>query len=78
MKNGTREIINAGTNVQYGDGTVASRAAITASTKLTVLAIRKAVRALKRQDAPTINGNYVAIIHPDIAFDLNTMGALAV
>ena len=66
----TREVINAGTNVQYGDGTVASRVALTASDKLTVLAIRKAVRTLKRQDAPMINGNYVAIVHPDIAFDL--------
>jgi len=66
----TREIINAGTNVQYGDGTVASRSAITSSTKLTVLAIRKAVRTLKRENAPMINGNYVAIVHPDTAFDL--------
>lgn len=66
----TREIINAGTNVQYGDGTKSSRSSLTASDKLTVLAVRKAVRALKRQDAPMINGNYVAIVHPDIAFDL--------
>ena len=66
----TREIINAGTNVQYGDGSKSSRSSLTASDKLTVLAVRKAVRALKRQDAPMINGNYVAIVHPDIAFDL--------
>lgn len=66
----TREIINAGTNVQYGDGTKSSRSALTAADKLTVLAVRKAVRTLKRQDAPMINGNYVAIVHPDIAFDL--------
>ena len=66
----TREIINAGTNVQYGDGTVASRSALTAANKLTVLAIRKAVRTLKRENAPMINGNYVAIIHPDVSFDL--------
>ena len=66
----TREIINAGTNVQYGDGTVASRSAVSPSTKLTVLAIRKAVRTLKRENAPMINGNYVAIVHPDTAFDI--------
>lgn len=66
----TKEIINAGTNVLYGDGTTASRSAITASVKLTVLAIRKAVRTLKRQNAPMINGNYVAIVHPDTAFDI--------
>ena len=66
----TREIINAGTNVQYGDGTTASRHALTASVKLTVLAVRKAVRTLKRQNAPMINGSYVAIVHPDTAFDI--------
>jgi len=66
----TREIINAGTNVQYADGTVSARSALTASNKLTVLAIRKAVRTLKRQNAPMINGSYVAIVHPDIAFDI--------
>ena len=70
MDSVTREIINSGTNVQYGDGTVASRSALTASDKLTVLAIRKAVRTLKRENAPMINGNYVAIVHPDVAFDL--------
>ena len=66
----TREIINAGTNVQYGDGTVDSREDLAAANKLTVLAIRKAVRTLKRENAPMINGNYVAIVHPDTAFDL--------
>lgn len=66
----TREIICAGTNAQYGDGSIASRALVESSTKLTVLAIRKAVRTLKRQNAPMINGSYVAIVHPDIAFDL--------
>ena len=66
----TREIINAGTNVQYADGTVGARSSLTAANKLTVLAIRKAVRTLKRQNAPTINGNYVAIVHPDVSFDL--------
>lgn len=66
----TREIINAGTNVQYADGTVTNRAALTANDKLTVLAIRKAVRTLKSQNAPMINGNYVAIVHPMVSFDL--------
>lgn len=73
----TREIINAGTNVQYADGTVDSREDLAAANKLTVLAIRKAVRTLKRENAPMINGNYVAIVHPDTSFDLNIMGASA-
>ena len=37
---------------------------------MTVQAIKKAVRTLERQDAPKINGYYVGIIDPDVAFDL--------
>ncbi|MBR7146153.1 MAG: N4-gp56 family major capsid protein [Oscillospiraceae bacterium] len=37
---------------------------------LTVKDVQRAVRALKRQDAPKINGYYVGIIHPDVAYDL--------
>ena len=47
----TREILNGGTNVQYADGTVASRAALTASNTLTVKAVQLAATALKAQDA---------------------------
>lgn len=68
-----REVINSGSNVQMGDGSDPSkktRASLTSSDKLTVKAIRNAVRTLKRQNTPTINGDYVSIIHPDISFDL--------
>lgn len=67
----TREVINAGTNVQYAEGQVTSRAGLTGEMKLTVKAIKLAARALKVQNAPLINGRYVAIIHPDVAFDLS-------
>lgn len=40
--------------------------------KLTVDLVRRAVRALKAADAPKINGYYVGIIHPDIAYDLTS------
>lgn len=71
----TREVINGGTNVQYADGSVTKRAALvggesSGNTYLTVTAIRKAVRFLKVMNAPRINGDYVAIIHPDASFDL--------
>ena len=66
----TREILNGGTNVQYHEGERANRAALTATDKLTVKAIRAAVRTLKRQNARPINGDFVAIIHPDVAYDL--------
>lgn len=66
----SREIMNAGTNVQYAEGQVASREAITSEMKLTVAAVKRAVRFLKKQNAAKINGDYVAIIHPDCAYDL--------
>ena len=65
-----REILNGGTNVQYHEGERASRSAITASDHLTVKAVKRAVRTLKRNNCEKINGNYVGIIHPDVAFDL--------
>ena len=73
----TREVLNGGTNVQYAEGQVSSRAALnggqsTASDNhyLTVKAIKKAVRYLKTQNAEKIGDSYVAIIHPDISYDL--------
>lgn len=64
------EVLNSGTNVQYYNGSVASRSALTASNKLTVDCIKRAVRTLKRNNAKKIDGDYVAIIHPDVSYDL--------
>lgn len=66
----SREALNAGTNVQYAEGQVNSRAEITADMKLTVKAIKMAVRALKVQNTEKINGYYVAIIHQDCVYDI--------
>lgn len=71
----TRDIINAGTVVQYADGKVSARADLYFTSKddncnLTVEAVRKAVRFLENQDAPKIGGYYVGIIHPDCKYDL--------
>ena len=66
----TREVINGGTNVQYAEGQVSSRSALTKDHVLTVNAIRRAVRKLKVMNAPTINGYYAGIIHPDCSYDL--------
>jgi len=73
----TRNDLMAGTNVIYAqkntDGVltdVASRSALTAACKLTPDTINRAVTALKKMNAPTINGDYVAIIHPSEAYDL--------
>ncbi len=71
----TREILNAGTVVQYADGSVSSRSALaytspTANHNLTVEAIKRAVRYLESQDAPKLNGYYIGIIHPNVKYDL--------
>lgn len=72
----TREVLNGGTNVIYSGG-VTSRANLvggnaTASSNcyLTVDDIKKAVRALKSQNAEKIGDSYVGIIHPDVSYDL--------
>lgn len=65
----TREVLNGGTNVLYA-GDKLSRGALTAKDTLTVDLVRRAVRILKVMNAPRIDGCYVAIIHPDAAYDL--------
>lgn len=59
-------------------GTATGFANITAAHKLTVADVKRAVRKLKVQNAQKIDGSFVAIIHPDVAFDLNNIGAFAV
>ena len=73
----TRDVLCAGTNVTYApkvaDGketAVTSRANLDASANLTVKVIQQVVAKLRSQNAPTINGKYVAIIHPYVAYDL--------
>ena len=63
----TREVLNGGTNVIYSGGVV-SRNAI--SDPLCVDDVKRAVRALKNQNAEKIDGWYVGIIHPDESYDL--------
>lgn len=65
----TRDVLAQGTNVMYAGGK-SSRANLTAADKLTIADIKKAVRILKRVNAPTINGDYVAIVHPDTTYEL--------
>ena len=65
----TREVLNGGTSVMYSGGKEA-RGELDENCKLTVDDIYKAARFLKTQNAPKIDGSYVAIIHPDVAYDL--------
>ena len=74
----TRNILHSGTNVTYcpkvaADGSetaVTSRASLDNTCQLTVKVVQKVVAKLRGQNAPTINGKYVAIIHPYVAYDL--------
>ena len=72
-----RDVLNSGTNVTYcpkvASGTetaVTSRSALDATSQLTVKVIQQVVAKLRGQNAPTIGGKYVAIIHPYVAYDL--------
>ena len=70
----TRNILHSGTNVYYApkaDGTVIeSRATLDATCKLTVDVVKRVAAILKKNNAPKINGDYVAIIHPFAAYDI--------
>jgi N4-gp56 family major capsid protein len=65
----TREVINAGTNVQYAGG-AAARSAITAANVLNVMEVMKAVTTLKGQNAKPVGDSFVAVLHPYVALDL--------
>ena len=78
-----RNVAAAGTNVQYCDKVAAggahtavtSRAGLDLTAKLTPDEVNKAVTLLKRLKAPKIDGKYVAIIHPSVAYDLRSSDA---
>lgn len=72
-----RNVLQQGTNVMYADkadgttpGTYAEMTK--ASCRLTDTMVNKAATWLKKCKAPTINGKYVAIIHPSVAYDLRS------
>lgn len=69
----TRNILVAGNCVQYcpnGEIEVTKRSDITKDCVLTPDIVHKAQVWLKKNKAPTIDGSYVAIIHPSVAYDL--------
>lgn len=74
----TRNELQSGSNVFYApsvaaDGTVTKhtmRAELDENAKLTPDLIARVVAWIKKNNAPTIDGSYVAIIHPYQAYDL--------
>jgi N4-gp56 family major capsid protein len=73
-----RNVLQSGTNVTYcpkvaADGSttaVTSRSGLDETCQLTVDVVKQVVAKLRAQNAPTIGGKYVAIIHPYVAYDL--------
>ena len=72
-----RNALVSGTNVMYcpkvaggNETAVTTRSGMDATSQLTVKMVQKAAALLKKNNVPTINGKYVAIIHPYVAYDL--------
>lgn len=68
-----REVLNGGTNVIYAGG-VDDRAELhytseESNCNITVNDVRKAVRLLKKMNAPRIDGCYIGIINQDASYD---------
>ena len=73
----TRNAITAGTNVMYApkaNGTaINARANVASDCLLTLPVIRRARLQLRRYNAPTFDGAYIAIVHPDVAMDVREL-----
>lgn len=75
----TRNVMVGGTNVMYApkinastgaETAVTSRAGLDNTCVLTVNLVEQVVAELRAQNAPTIDGDYIGIIHPYTAYDL--------
>ena len=60
----------ADTNGNLVETEVTKTADLDTSAKLTVDVVQRVVAKLRAQNAPTIGGDYVCIIHPYVAYDL--------
>ena len=70
------DVANGGTNVIYG-GSAGSRAAVVAGDIITADKARQAVADLRTASAPGFeNGNYIGMVHPDVAYDLRSETAV--
>lgn len=72
-----RNVLHSGTNVIYaekqtdtGAESITRREELDGDCRINVELIQRAVAKLRAQNAPTINGKYVGIIHPYAAYDL--------
>jgi len=65
----TRNVLIQGNSVAYAGGKT-SRAALTNADVLDPVMVARAATWLKKNKAPLIDGSYVAIVHPSVAYDL--------
>jgi len=72
-----RNIAQSGSNVMYcpkvsggSETPVSTRSAMDGTCRLTSKVVAKAATWLKKQNAPRIGNDYIAIIHPSVAYDL--------
>jgi N4-gp56 family major capsid protein len=69
-------VVTAGTNVIYGDGTVSTRVTVTGAMKLAANLITRDIRFLERNNVekfgpmPMIGAAYALVGHPDVMYDL--------
>jgi N4-gp56 family major capsid protein len=73
----TRNVLNAGLNVMYcpkfvsnTETAVTTRSELNTTAQLTVDVVYQVAAKMKANNVPKINGSYVAIIHPYVAYDL--------
>jgi len=66
----TRNEVVSGTNVIFAGSGNYYRADLASTDVITATLINQAATLLKKMHAPTINGDYLAIIHPSVSFDL--------
>ena len=76
-----RNVLQTGTSVMFADNVSAdgTKTAVTGyadmdpdTNRLTPDVVAKAATHLKKMKAPTINGKYVAIVHPSVTYDLRS------
>lgn len=69
-------VIGAGTNVVYGDGSVSTRATVSSTMKMTTTLITRATRWLETNNVkkfpamPIIGNAFAAVFHPDVVADI--------
>lgn len=66
----TRDVLLTNTNVYRVGGAADINSLTVANGKLTATDVARAATILKQQNTPSINGEYIAIIHPSVAYDL--------